>query len=64
MQKRKPDFWIEAFNASTEDKAKVGTAFKNGDGSITIDLNPFVVLTSTLDLNIRLLPITRGKTEE
>lgn len=65
MKKRKPDFWFKAMNKNTNQKAKVGAAWQNQDGSISIDLNPFVVLSAPVatDLVLTLFPIDRSKGE-
>jgi hypothetical protein len=42
MAGRKPDYQLSAMQGDL--KGKVGAAWVNADGSISIDLNPFVVL--------------------
>lgn len=39
---RKPDYIIKALNKITEERDKIGAAWVNKDGSITIVFNPFV----------------------
>lgn len=56
---RKPDFWVKAMNKDTNEKSKVGAAWLNPDKSVSIDLNPFVVLTAGKELVITLFPIDR-----
>jgi hypothetical protein len=62
MPGRKPDFWLKAMNKQYNEKSKVGAGWKNADGSISIDLNPFVVLSApiTTDLVLTLFPIDRS----
>jgi hypothetical protein len=64
---RKPDFWVKAMDKRVLGKvssAKVGAAWKNSDGSISIDLNPFTTLEtvsrSPKDLVITLFPVDRS----
>lgn len=63
MAGRKPDYVVKAmqqFVTGTSEvadmKGKVGAAWINSDGSISIDLNAFVVLTAHPDLHITLFP--------
>lgn len=60
MASRKPDFWLKAMNKATNEKRKVGAAWRNPDGSVSIDLDAFTVLASHPDLVLTLFPITRG----
>ena len=56
---RKPDYWVKAMQAHGEKldaKGKIGAAWTNEDGSISIDLNPFVVLEAHPALHITLFP--------
>lgn len=64
---KKPDYWLKAMNKRVAGKVatgKVGAGWKNNDGSISIDLNAFVVLETVThspeDLVITLFPIERG----
>lgn len=44
---KKPDYWLKAMDKSHPGKSfsgKVGVAWKNADGSISIDLEPFITL--------------------
>lgn len=43
-EKRKPDFYLSAKNMDTGRKGRCGAAWKNDDGSISIVLDPWVVL--------------------
>ena len=56
---RKPDFWLKAMNKDTNEKRKVGAAWKNQDGSISIDIDSFTVLNSSPSLFLTLFPIER-----
>jgi hypothetical protein len=47
---RPPDYKLAVLSKSTEHRGNVGVAWKNADGSIRIQLNPFVVLTASEDL--------------
>lgn len=63
---RKPDYWLKAMDKSQPGKTlasagKVGAAWKNADGSISIDLNAFIVLPASPDLVLTLFPIERGE---
>jgi hypothetical protein len=60
---RKPDYWVKAMDKATNAKAKVGAAWKNPDGSVSIDLNAFVVLTASPDLVITCFPVDRATKE-
>jgi hypothetical protein len=60
---RKPDYWFKAMDKATENRGKVGAAWLNDDGSVSIDLNPFTVLVSSPNLVLTLFPIERGTTE-
>jgi len=61
---RKPDYWFNALDKDTNQKAKVGAAWKNADGSISVDLNAFTVLSARRSLVLTLFPIERGVTTE
>lgn len=54
MKGRKPDYVVKAVIRQHEKdmKGKVGAAWVNPDGSISIDLNPFVVLEANSNLHI------------
>lgn len=63
----KPDFWLKAMDKRIGGRAataKVGAAWKNADGSISIDLNAFVTLEtvtrSPKELVLTLFPISKG----
>lgn len=52
---RKPDYTLHALNKRTEEKLRVGVAWKNDTGdSIQIKLYPFVVLQGGNDLVLSL----------
>lgn len=61
MSPRKPDFWVKAMNKATNEKRKVGAAWRNPDGSISVDIDAFTVLASSPDLVITLFPIERDE---
>lgn len=56
---RPPDYIVWA--AGPSGKGKVGAAWKNDDGTLSLTLNPFVVLSSTTDLTIKLYPNDEAK---
>lgn len=41
---KKPDGILKALNRGNEEASKVGAAWNNSDGSISVVLDPFVVL--------------------
>ena len=51
---RTPDYDLSALSNSSDLRGKVGAAWINDDGSISIKLNPFVVLNAGEDLQLRL----------
>lgn len=53
---RKPDFVLKALNKDTDAKAKVGAAWNNPDGSISVELNAFVVIPASRGLVLTLFP--------
>lgn len=53
---RKPDWDVRAMNKATDEKATIGGAWNNDDGSIAIILNPFVFLESKKELLVTLFP--------
>lgn len=53
---RTPDYDVKAMRKDTEQKARVGAAWKNEDGSISIVLDPFVVLEGHTQLIITCFP--------
>lgn len=57
---RKPDFWIKAMNRATNEKRKIGAAWRNEDNSVSLAIDPFTVLESSPDLVITLFPIDRN----
>ena len=61
---RKPDYWLKGMNKETNEKRKVGAAWDNPDGSISIDLDAFTVLESSPALVLTLFPIERGANTE
>jgi hypothetical protein len=63
MMPRKPDYWVKAMDKATNQKRKVGAAWKNKDSSISIDIDAFTVLStiSNPELVITLFPIDRSE---
>lgn len=61
---RKPDYEVHAMNKATDEKNKVGAAWVNEGGSITIILAPFVVLTAGKELVVSLFPRKTEKPTE
>ncbi len=57
---RKPDYWVKAMDKGTNEKRKIGAGWKNPDGSISVDIDAFTVLVSSLDLVVTLFPIDRS----
>lgn len=55
---KQPDYDLVILRKSDQKKGKIGAAWKNEDGSISIVLNPLVQVTETSDLNIRLFTRT------
>lgn len=60
MTARKPDYWVKAMDKATNEKRKVGAAWSNPDGSISIDIDAFTQINSSPDLVITLFPIDRS----
>lgn len=54
---RKPDLWVNAMNKRTDEKRKIGAAWHNEDGSISIALDSFTVLEASPDLLVTLFPV-------
>lgn len=61
MSGRKPDFHLAAMNKATDAKNnRIGAAWKEDNGSITIVLDNFIQLTGSPDLSIKLFPNDRN----
>jgi hypothetical protein len=61
---RRPDFDAWAVDMSTGQKGCIGAAWQNDDGSVSVKLNPFVVLDTTrAEFKIRLYPIANDSAE-
>lgn len=56
MAGRTPDYDFRALNKKTDEKTRVGAAWKNEDGSITVVLNRFVVLPTEPEWLFTLFP--------
>jgi hypothetical protein len=55
---RKPDFRLKLLNKVTNDKCiNAGAGWLNSDGSINIQLDPFVYIKNNKDIVITLFPI-------
>lgn len=54
---RKPDFRLKALDKDTDVKGSVGAGWLNDDGSISVVLNPWVVLNANKSLVLTLFPI-------
>lgn len=62
MSGNQPDYSLGALDsASNEKNPKIGAAWKNEDGSISININDFVVLRGSKTLYLRLFPIIAKK---
>lgn len=57
---RKPDYWLKAMDKDTNEKGKIGAAWINRDGSISIDIDAFTVLQSKPSLVLTLFKIDRS----
>ena len=53
---RKPDWDLKAMVKDTDEKNRVGAAWSNENGSISIVLDPFIVLQSSKQLVLTLFP--------
>lgn len=53
---RRPDYDVRGMNKMTNERAKIGGAWLNSDGSISVVLEPFVTLVSSKDLVVTLFP--------
>lgn len=54
---RQPDYQLHAMNKSTDEKARVGAAWTEDDGRISIKLNSFTQLSAGPDLVLSLFPV-------
>jgi hypothetical protein len=52
----KPDYNVSAKFKNTDFKGRIGGAWKNDDGTISVRLNAFITLKATEDLIITLFP--------
>jgi hypothetical protein len=57
----KPTHRLKFLNKVTEERGEVGDGWLNPDGSVSIVLNPFVTLTQSKDIDLRLFPVTERK---
>lgn len=58
---RKPDYWVKMMNKDTNEKRKIGAGWKNDDGSISIDIDCFTVISAHPALVITMFPIDRSE---
>lgn len=50
---RSPDYIVKALDKSNDQrKGRIGAAWLNEDGSISISLDPFVVIDASLTINL------------
>lgn len=59
---RKPDFYVRAKHKKSGEQSLIGAAWQNPNGSISIKIDPFVVLQGGADLLLTLFP--RDKKQE
>ena len=52
----KPHYRVAALDKKTDDKAPIGAAWVNADGTISVILNPFVTIRADKNLLITLFP--------
>lgn len=53
---RKPDYNFRALNKATEERGRLGAAWNNQDGSITVVIDPFVVVPTGKQFLLTLFP--------
>lgn len=53
---RTPDYDVHAMNKTTDEKNRVGAAWLNENGTLSITLTAFIKLESSEDLVITLFP--------
>lgn len=56
MTSRKPDYVLKVLNKDNEGRCNVGAGWKNEDGSVSIQLNPCVVLQYDPQIVLTLFP--------
>lgn len=56
MAGRLPNYRVAALNKRTDAKGRVGAAWSNDDGSISVVIDPFVTLHGGKDMIITLFP--------
>lgn len=56
MASRKPDFDLCYLNKTSEERARIGAAWMNENGSIRIVINPLVVIPPGSDTVLTLFP--------
>lgn len=63
MNKR-PDFILKAVNKNTEKRTRVGAAWVNPNRSISVKIDPFVVLQETDGFHFMLYPQDEANDKE
>lgn len=53
---RAPDYYVKAMSKTRNEKSQVGAAWKNPNGSISVKIDPFVILQGGADLLVTLFP--------
>ena len=53
----KPHYRLKYLNKQTEEKGEIGAAWLNEDNSITVVLNPLVVVPQSKDVLLTLFPV-------
>lgn len=62
MAQRSPDFKVSAMRKeSKQANTRVGAAWINEDGTISLKLDTFIVLEGSEDLLVKLWPIEEGR---
>lgn len=59
---RKPDYYIHALNKTNEERGRIGSGWKQPDGSIQISFNPFVSVPVGKEFVISLFLVTDKST--
>ena len=57
VKQKKPHYRLKFLNKRTEEHGEIGAAWLNEDQSISIVLNPLVVLSQSSDLVLTLFPV-------
>lgn len=54
---RKPDYQLSYLNKTTEEKGVIGCGWQNDNGSISVKLNPLVVMQAGPSVVFTLFPV-------